>query len=137
MIFYVGGGLCGGLLIGALCGKSLVAEQGLVVGLSIAGMLVCFVAGIAANGARATRKKPDGTVSLQKQDLILQKGVTYQVSKRGPVHPGEYTLIAVNETETAFNLRVNDYVKEYRHNSTLILAEGDTIAACSGNVILR
>jgi hypothetical protein len=45
--------------------------------------------------------------------------------------------MATDEGNKAFNLRINDYVKEYKHNTTVVLAEGDTISARSGNVILR
>ena len=48
-----------------------------------------------------------------------------------------YTVLATDENNRTFTLRVNNYVKEYSHNTSLILSEGDTISARSSNVILR
>ena len=78
-------------------------------------------------------------VTHQKHDLILQKDCTYTVAdgKKAPLQPGQYVLLAVDATHRAFNLRVNDFVKEYRHHTEIVLANGDQITAVSGNVILR
>jgi|GEM_PF-6729390 len=83
------------------------------------------------------RNKKNLTVNLQKKDLILQVGETYTVSKRGYVHSGQYQVLATNENDKTVNIRLNDFVKEYKHNTTLVLANGDTISARSSNVILR
>ena len=79
----------------------------------------------------------DANVSLKRKDIILKVGETYQVSKHGKLQPGEYKVLATDESNKTFNLRVNDYVNEYKHNTTLILAEGDTISPRSDSVILR
>ena len=76
-------------------------------------------------------------VTLQKKDIILQVGETYTVSKRGEIRGGQYQVLATNENDKTVNIRLNDYVKEYKHNTTLVLANGDTISARSSNVILR
>lgn len=86
---------------------------------------------------RANQRKRSTAVGLQKKDTILRTGFTYTVKKNGQVRPGEYKVMATEENSKSFNIRVNAYVKEYRHNTTLVLAEGDTISAISGNVILR
>ena len=85
----------------------------------------------------AKRRKNAGNVALQKKDFVLQAGATYSVGKRGDITPGEYKVIASDENHLTFTIRVNDYVQEYRHNTTLVLAEGNTISARSANVILR
>lgn len=76
-------------------------------------------------------------VTLQKKDTILQAGVEYVVKKRGTVRPGQYQVLATDENNKSFTVRVNDYVKEYTHNTTLIVSEGDHISARSCNIILR
>ena len=108
----------------------------LLAGISAA---VLYVLGIVMSViiVRNTKERKNLTVSLQKKDVILRVGTTYTVGKRQTVRPGEYKVLAVDESNQTFNLRVNDYVKEYAHNTTLVLAEGDQIAACSSNVILR
>jgi len=87
--------------------------------------------------ARAEKQRKNLSVNLQKNDIVLQAGIDYIVKKRGTVRPGEYTVLATDEKNKTFTLRVNDYVKEYSHNTALILSEGDRISARSSNVILR
>ncbi len=136
------------LLIGALCGTSaisyLVADKIVVdkktfLIISAAICVGCFLLGLifAVLVGRANKKRKNLTVGLQKNDTILQNGIEYVVKKRGTVRPGEYTLLATDEDNKTFTLRVNDYVKEYSHNTALILSEGDRISARSSNVILR
>lgn len=87
--------------------------------------------------ARNNHARLNLTVSLQKNDTVLQAGVEYVVKKRGTVRPGEYQVLATDENNKSFTVRVNDYVKEYTHNTTLVLSEGDRISARSCNIILR
>ncbi len=100
---------------------------------------VCFILGLsfAVAAARADKKSKNLSISLQKNDLVLQSGIEYVVKKRGTVRPGEYVVLATDENSRSFTIRVNNYVKEYQHNTSLILSEGDTISARSSNVILR
>ena len=51
--------------------------------------------------------------------------------------PGTYTVLATNETNTKFNLRIAGTVREYKHGEKIVLSEGDTITAVSHIVILR
>lgn len=106
---------------------------------SLVASAVFYVAGLILTivMVRGAKRRQNQNVNLQRKDFILVAGETYQVQKRGQVRPGEYKVLSTNEDHKTFNLRVNDYVKEYRHNSTLVLVEGDTISARSGNVILR
>ena len=78
-------------------------------------------------------------VTHEKQDVVLQKDTTYTVAndKKAVLSAGSYLILSVDETVRAFNLRVNGLVREYQHNTKLVLTAGDTIAAVSGNVILR
>ena len=135
VIFYnlVGAGI--GLAIGAYLGH--LNQLWVIIPAITAG--VFFIAALITTTAivKAERHARNANVTLQKKDIVLQAGQNYTVSKRGKVRPGEYKVLATDENNKSFNLRVNDYVKEYQHNTTLILAEGDTISARSANVILR
>ncbi len=135
VIFYnlVGAGI--GLAIGAYLGH--LNQLWVIIPAITAG--VFFIAALITTTAivKAERHARNANVTLQKKDIILQAGQNYTVSKRGTVRPGEYKVMTTDENNKSFNLRVNDYVKEYQHNTTLILAEGDTISARSANVILR
>ena len=135
VIFYnlVGAGI--GLAIGAYLGH--LNQLWVIIPAITAG--VFFIAALITTTAivKAERHARNANVTLQKKDIILQAGQNYTVGKRGKVRPGEYKVLATDENNKTFNLRVNDYVKEYQHNTTLILAEGDTISARSANVILR
>lgn len=135
VIFYTLVGAGAGLAIGAYLGH---LDQLLII-------IPAIVAGVALIAAittttlivKAERAAKNASVTLQKHDIVLQTGTVYTVGKHGKVRPGEYKVLSANENDKTFNLRVNDYVKEYHHNTTLVLAEGDTISARSGNVILR
>mgnify|MGYP004661836563 CR=1 FL=1 len=78
----------------------------------------------------------DGSVNATflPDDVVLSKNVTYTAGK--DFKPGKYTLLSVTDLD-AFNLRLNGFVGEYKHNSDVILAPGDTICAVSHTVILR
>lgn len=100
---------------------------------------VCFVLAIVMTALIGREKKlrKNLNVTLQKHDLVLQVGKTYTINKRGKLHAGEYTILATDENQKTFNVRLNDYVKEFKHNTKLILAEGDEISPRSSNIILR
>ena len=130
-----------GLGIGLYLGTQVsVADRRTIIAIiSFVAAAVFYLAGIIMTTAigRNTKRRKNLTVSLQNKDFILQAGATYHVQKRGKLRPGEYTVLATDESQKTFNLRVNDYVKEYTHNTTLVLTEGDTVSARSSNVILR
>ena len=103
----------------------------------VAGVFYVLAIIMSAVLIHSSKSKRNANVTLQKKDIILQMGQDYVVSKRAKIRPGEYQVLATDENDKTFNLRVNDYVKEYKHNTTLVLAEGDTVSARSANVILR
>ena len=129
-----------GLAVGTYLGADVTAVDSQLV-LLFAGIAggVCLLATIifAVLIARYNKARLNLKVSLQKKDVVLQAGVEYVVKKRGTVRPGEYQVLATDENNKSFTVRVNDYVKEYTHNTTLILSEGDHISARSCNIILR
>lgn len=75
--------------------------------------------------------------TYQKKDIMLYQNTPVIVSKDGEVKPGKYILLSTDENQDTFNVRVGIYVREYRHNQEVVLAEGDTICAVSSNIILR
>lgn len=129
-----------GLAVGTYLGADVTAWDSKLV-IIIAGITagVCLLATIifAVALARIAKSRLNLKVTLQKKDTILQAGVEYVVKKRGTVRPGQYQVLATDENNKSFTVRVNDYVKEYTHNTTLIVSEGDHISARSCNIILR
>lgn len=95
------------------------------------------------DGVRYTTDKqefaPDGGVAVthRKGDVLLERGAIYKVKKDGKIIPGKYTVLSGSEGTKAFNLRVGGIVREYRHASDVVLAEGEEISAVSHPVILR
>ena len=75
--------------------------------------------------------------TYQQKDIILNQNTPVTVSKDGEVKPGKYILLSTDENKDSFNVRIGIYVKEYKHNQEVVLAEGDTICAVSSNIILR
>lgn len=82
-------------------------------------------------------KDGNATVSLSTTDLILNPNETVVVDRKGKLKPGKYTILASNEQETTFNIRIGTYVKEYSHNQSIILSEGQEVTAINCPVILR
>ena len=133
ILFYVIASVALGLGIGSQVAQT--SHQLLVmVPYIVAGVFYVLAMIMSAALIHANKCQRNANVTLQKKDFILQVGQDYVVSK---LRPGEYQVLATDENDKTFNLRVNDYVKEYKHNTTLVLAEGDTVSARSANVILR
>ena len=77
----------------------------------------------------------NAVVTLNKGDIILQQGKQYIVGKGGLL-PGKYTILS-GDGNNSFYIRVGGLVKEYKHLSSIVLAEGEKISAVSHNVVLR
>ncbi len=136
ILFYVIASVALGLGIGSQVAQTN-HELLMIIPYIVAGVFYVLAIIMSATLIHSSKSKRNTNVTLQKKDIILQMGQDYTVSKRGKVRPGEYQVLATDENDKTFNLRVNDYVKEYKHNTTLVLAEGDTISARSAKVILR
>lgn len=133
-------GVFGGLLFVQYSGVDITAGDNrylIIVAGIFGGLCLLLTITLAIVMARAEKQRKNLSVNLQKNDVVLQAGVDYVVTKRGTVRPGEYTVLATDANNKTFTLRVNDYVKEYSHNTALILSDGDRISARSSNVILR
>ena len=88
---------------------------------------------------RDESKTEDGGVAVthREGDIVLEKGVTYVATKAGPLLPGKYSILAAQETTKAFNVRLGGLVREYLHDSDIVLGEGEEICPVSHTVILR
>lgn len=76
-------------------------------------------------------------VSYGSGDVMLVQGKTEVVGVKNKVKPGKYVLLSTADESEVFNIRVGTYVKEYKHNQTIVLADGEEITSVNGNVILR
>lgn len=76
-------------------------------------------------------------ISYVKHDIILQPRKMVQVSTKGELKPGKWTVLSAYGNEDTFNIRIGLYVKEYKHGQEIILAEGDEICPTSTTIILR
>ena len=76
-------------------------------------------------------------VSFGSGDVVLKQGQTEVVGVKNKVKPGKYTLLSTKDEDDSFNIRVGAYVKEYKHNQKIVLADGEEITCVNGNVILR
>lgn len=77
------------------------------------------------------------SLSYVKHDVIIKPRKSLKVSKSSELKPGKWTILASDEAATTFNVRIGNYVKEYRHGQEVILAEGDEICPTSTTIILR
>lgn len=76
-------------------------------------------------------------VTLNKGDVLLERGKEYRVSKNGLILPGKYTVLSADSNRDFMNLRIGGIVREYKHFSSIVLTEGDVISAVSANAVLR
>ena len=79
----------------------------------------------------------DGTAnaSFTKEDIIVGKGTTLVAGK--DIATGKYMVLTTVDGIDAFNVRLNGFVREIKHNSTIILGDGDNICPVSHSIILR
>ena len=87
----------------------------------------------------ATIVDKDGVenVTFIKGDIIITPRKVMKVGKHEDVKPGKWTILVSNDSVTVFNVRVGNYVQEYKHGQEIILAEGDEICPTSTTIILR
>ena len=82
------------------------------------------------------KKESDTHITYNEKDIVLKMNREYVVGGNNML-PGTYYVLATNETYDKFNLRVGDFVREYKHGEKIVLKNGDKITAVSHNVILR
>lgn len=82
-------------------------------------------------------EKGNENVTFIRGDIIIKPRKTMKVGKDEAVKPGKWTILAANDADLTFNVRVGNYVKEYKHGQEIVLAEGDEICPTSTTIILR
>ena len=87
----------------------------------------------------ATIVDKDGVenVTYIKGDIIIKPRKVVKVGKHEEVRPGKWTILASNDSATVFNVRIGNYVQEYKHGQEIVLSEGDEICPTSTTIILR
>lgn len=87
------------------------------------------------DGVRYDKKKKGN--SFVEGDILLKRGEKYKVEKNTRIIPGKYIILSADESAITFNVRLGGFVREFEHNSSVVLSEGDEICPVSHNVILR
>lgn len=84
-----------------------------------------------------TEKDGEMNVTYTTHDFLLKMGEEYKVGKKEKLLPGKYKVLSADGMAEEFNIRIHDIVRSYKHDTDIVLAEGDVITAVSHNVILR
>lgn len=82
-------------------------------------------------------EKGNDNVTYIKDDIIIKPRKVMVVGKGADIKPGKWTILASNEKATTFNVRIGNYVQEYKHGQKIVLTEGDEICPTSTTIILR
>lgn len=82
-------------------------------------------------------EKGNENVTYIQGDIIIKPRQKMLVGKGGQIKPGKWTILASNDSLTTFNVRIGNYVQEYKHGQKVVLAEGDEICPTSTTIILR
>ena len=70
-------------------------------------------------------EKGNENVTYIKGDIIIKPRKVAKVGKHEEVKPGKWTILASNDSATVFNVRIGNYVQEYKHGQEIVLSEGD------------
>ena len=81
-------------------------------------------------------EKGNDNITYIQGDIILKPRQKMHVGKGG-IKPGKWTVLASNDATSVFNVRIGNYVQEYKHGQEIILSEGDEICPTSTTIILR
>ena len=76
-------------------------------------------------------------VTYIKGDIIIKPRKVAKVGKHEEIRPGKWTILATSEKSTTFNVRIGNYVQEYKHGQEIVLSEGDEVCPTSTTIILR
>ena len=82
-------------------------------------------------------EKGNEQVTFIKNDIIIKPRKTLTVGKHADIMPGKWTVLSSNESIEKFNIRIGNYVQEYKHGQEIVLSEGDQICPTSTTIILR
>ena len=81
-------------------------------------------------------EKGNDNITYIQGDIIIKPRQKMPVGKGG-IKPGKWTVLASNDATSVFNIRIGNYVQEYKHGQEIILSEGDEICPTSTTIILR
>ena len=95
------------------------------------------VDGVRYTQDKAVKKDGELNVTHNVGDITLVRGKEYQVVKNGEIMPGKYQILTSDGSTEIFNIRIGNFVREFAHNTPIVLAEGDKICSVSHTVILR
>lgn len=82
-------------------------------------------------------EKGNDNVTYIKDDIIIKPRKVMLVGKNADIKPGKWTILASNDKATTFNVRIGNYVQEYKHGQIIVLTEGDEVCPTSTTIILR
>ena len=82
-------------------------------------------------------KAGNDNVTYIKGDIIIKPRKVAKVGKHEEIRPGKWTILATSEKSTTFNVRIGNYVQEYKHGQEIVLSEGDEVCPTSTTIILR
>lgn len=81
-------------------------------------------------------EKGNDNITYIQGDIIIKPRNKMYVGKGG-IKPGKWTVLASNDATSVFNIRIGNYVQEYKHGQEIILSEGDEVCPTSTTIILR
>lgn len=81
-------------------------------------------------------EKGNDNITFIQGDIIIKPRHKMPVGKGG-IKPGKWTILSSNDATSVFNVRIGNYVQEYKHGQEIILSEGDEISPTSTTIILR
>ena len=81
-------------------------------------------------------EKGNDNITYIQGDIIIKPRNKMPVGKGG-IKPGKWTILSSNDATSVFNVRIGNYVQEYKHGQEIILSEGDEICPTSTTIILR
>ena len=98
---------------------------------------VKIVDGVRYTQDKAVTKDGELNVTHNVGDITLVRGKEYEVVKNGEIMPGKYQILTSDGSAEVFNIRIGGFVREFAHNTPIVLAEGDKICSVSHTVVLR
>ena len=81
-------------------------------------------------------EKGNDNITFIQGDIIIKPRNKMHVGKGG-IKPGKWTVLSSNDATSVFNIRIGNYVQEYKHGQEIVLSEGDEICPTSTTIILR
>lgn len=76
-------------------------------------------------------------VTFVENDIILKVDEIYIIGKKHNILPGKYVVLSTVDTVSDIQIRLNGNVKNIKHNTAIVLADGDEITPLLNNLILR